>query len=188
MELTDEIIQTAIKAFNEKGLKFTMDDIANELHISKKTIYKQFTNKEELLHALIDEAFREIKILEKNIYEDPKLSTKEKIQKIIIALPVPYESFNSNRFLEIRQASPFLLEIMKEHLETGWELTIKLLEQGMEEGVIGPISIPVLRIMITASIESFISSSLLDENGITYSEALDDMMSILMKGIELNEK
>ena len=39
MTLELQILDAAIEAFNEKGVKFTMDDIAKALGISKKTIY-----------------------------------------------------------------------------------------------------------------------------------------------------
>ena len=42
MELRESILQGTIRVFNQKGLKFTMDDIANALGISKKTIYTVF--------------------------------------------------------------------------------------------------------------------------------------------------
>ena len=42
MEVREAVLEAAIKAFNQKGLKFTMDDIAKELSMSKKTIYTIF--------------------------------------------------------------------------------------------------------------------------------------------------
>ena len=39
-ELKENIMQGTLQAFNQKGLKFTMDDIAKILGISKKTIYQ----------------------------------------------------------------------------------------------------------------------------------------------------
>jgi AcrR family transcriptional regulator len=39
MELKDKIIDAVIEEFNEKGLKFTMDDIARHMGISKRTRY-----------------------------------------------------------------------------------------------------------------------------------------------------
>ena len=39
-ELRKMILNGTMEVFNEKGLKFTMDDIAKQLKISKKTIYK----------------------------------------------------------------------------------------------------------------------------------------------------
>ena len=54
MDLKETILEGTIGIFNEKGLKFTMDDIAESLKISKKTIYKVFQNKEELFLAMVD--------------------------------------------------------------------------------------------------------------------------------------
>ena len=38
MEIGEKIIDTAIEEFKQKGLKFTMSDVAKSLSISKKTI------------------------------------------------------------------------------------------------------------------------------------------------------
>ena len=38
MDLREQILKGTLQVFNYKGMKFTMDDIAYELGISKKTI------------------------------------------------------------------------------------------------------------------------------------------------------
>ena len=43
------IIENAITQYRKKGLSFTMEDIAKDMHIAKKTIYKFFPSKEALL-------------------------------------------------------------------------------------------------------------------------------------------
>ena len=48
-ELKENIMQGTLQAFNQKGLKFTMDDIAKILGISKKTIYQVFRDKDSLI-------------------------------------------------------------------------------------------------------------------------------------------
>ena len=45
-ETKEKILKGTIQVFNKKGLKLTMDDVADELKISKKTIYKEFASKE----------------------------------------------------------------------------------------------------------------------------------------------
>ena len=45
--LKDDILEATIKAFQKKGLKFTMDDIASLLGISKKTIYTVFPDRKK---------------------------------------------------------------------------------------------------------------------------------------------
>ncbi|MBQ2213728.1 MAG: TetR family transcriptional regulator, partial [Erysipelotrichaceae bacterium] len=37
MELNQQIIDKATELFNQKGLRFTLDEISEQLHISKKT-------------------------------------------------------------------------------------------------------------------------------------------------------
>ena len=37
--IREQILDATVLVFNKKGMKFTMDDIARELGMSKKTIY-----------------------------------------------------------------------------------------------------------------------------------------------------
>ena len=53
-EIKEKIIIAAIEEFGKKGLKFTMDDIAKNLGMSKKTLYNVYANKEEMLLELAD--------------------------------------------------------------------------------------------------------------------------------------
>lgn len=54
MELRDEIVQRAEKLFMKLGIKsVTMDDIARELGISKKTLYQHFEKKDQLVKDVV---------------------------------------------------------------------------------------------------------------------------------------
>ena len=45
-----KIVETALQMFNGRGIRsVTMDDIASAMHMSKRTLYETFANKEELL-------------------------------------------------------------------------------------------------------------------------------------------
>lgn len=46
--LKGDILEATIQAFQKKGLKFTMDDLASLLGISKKTIYTVFPDKKRV--------------------------------------------------------------------------------------------------------------------------------------------
>lgn len=49
-ETREKIVETALQMFNSRGCRgVTMDDIAQALHMSKRTLYETFANKEELL-------------------------------------------------------------------------------------------------------------------------------------------
>lgn len=52
MEVLDKILNAATELFRQYGFKtITMDDIARRSGISKKTLYQQFGNKEEVVEA-----------------------------------------------------------------------------------------------------------------------------------------
>lgn len=70
-----KIIQQSIKSLQAEGLRFSIDLLAKELKISKKTIYKYFKNKEALAMA---------------IYEKFYLDTKKKITQILKNKPKNY--------------------------------------------------------------------------------------------------
>lgn len=54
--IRNHIIEVAMKAFYARGVKnVTMDDIAHELTMSKRTLYQLFSDKETLLLACINE-------------------------------------------------------------------------------------------------------------------------------------
>ena len=54
MDIKDRIIEEATEMFFRSGIKaITMDDIARELGISKRTIYELFRDKEELLRECL---------------------------------------------------------------------------------------------------------------------------------------
>ena len=54
--MREKIIDTAIEEFTRNGLKFTMNDVAKALGISKKTIYTVYPDKE----AQLTSGFHEI--------------------------------------------------------------------------------------------------------------------------------
>lgn len=64
-----KIVDTALQMFNNRGCKgVTMDDIAQELHISKRTLYETFSNKEELLAECLMGVHDEIDALHHNFF------------------------------------------------------------------------------------------------------------------------
>ncbi|MBO5336888.1 MAG: TetR/AcrR family transcriptional regulator [Lachnospiraceae bacterium] len=183
MELRESIIEGTIVVFNQKGLKFTMDDIAKQLCISKKTIYTVFSDKETLFYAVVDYMFDSIKESERQVLEDTSLSTLEKIRKILGVLPEGYKEIDFRQLYLLKEKYPQIYRKVEERLETGWESSIQLLEQGMQEGVIRPIPVALVKMMLEAALEQFFQRDILIRNGLTYTEALEEVVGILVDGI-----
>lgn len=187
MTLRMKIIQAATQSFNKDGAKFTLVDVTKLIGISKKTIYTQFENKEDLLMAMVIEGFRAIKIEEQIILDNQDLTTVDKIRKIIIVQPDKFNALNFSQLVTIKDKYPELYTEIRRRIESDWEPTIALIEQGIEEGCIRSISIPVFKAMVEASIRHFWESESIQSSSIGYQHALSEMMNILMTGIELKK-
>jgi len=104
MELVSRVQSTAERLFRRFGVKsVTMDDVAKEISISKKTLYKCFRDKESLVHSTVESHMRE---------------NEEAIEKIINTEPNAIEQFHlitmylmSNQ----RKMSPSMLYDLKKY-------------------------------------------------------------------------
>ena len=84
MEKREEIIQTAIYFFGEKGYFSTsMQDIAKECGISKGTLYNFFESKEDLLVQVIDSGYQKMMENIRIVDYDSSLTPKERLVKKI---------------------------------------------------------------------------------------------------------
>lgn len=54
--MREKIIDATVEEFKQNGLKFTMNDLAKRLGISKKTIYTVFESKQAVLVAITGKA------------------------------------------------------------------------------------------------------------------------------------
>lgn len=103
-ELRNRILKAAMTEFLHKGVKSVkMDDIANTLAISKRTLYEIYSNKEELL-------LEAVRIHEQEFTDHMlqySLDTNHNVMDIII-------EFYKKKLLAIADVSPlFLVELRK---------------------------------------------------------------------------
>lgn len=104
LELRNRILKAAMTEFLHKGVKSVkMDDIANTLAISKRTLYEIYSNKEELL-------LEAVRIHEQEFNDHMlqySLDKKHNVMDIII-------EFYKKKLLAIADVSPlFLVELRK---------------------------------------------------------------------------
>ncbi len=178
-----KILEATIDTFNEKGLKFTMDDIAHDVGMSKKTIYMVFNDKRDLFNNMVDYCFDSIKEAEQRILADDSLSTVDKIRQILGVMPDRYKGIDLRKLYILKDKYPDVFAHVAVRLENDWEPTINLLKEGIKEGSIRPINIPIFKVMLEAAIEQFFQRDVLMENRMTYNEGLAEVVSILVDGI-----
>ena len=131
MEAKERILLKAEELFMQYGIRsVSMDDIANNLGMSKKTLYQYFADKDELVDAVVDGHIREIQ----GDCVDCKKDAKDAIHEIFLMMERIMEEFNNmnpmllydlekfhfkayQRFREHKDK--FLLQIIRENLEWG---------------------------------------------------------------------
>ena len=165
-------IQETIALCSSQGLDFTMSELAARLGMSKKTLYVLFESKEALLLATVDAMFDEVKV-----------SVAEKIRRLVVVLPDSYQTLDWTRLQGVEEKYPVVYRRIRQRLETGWEPTLDLLRQGVEQGVLRPFEPGLFRAVVEGAIEHFLSSNALEREGLGYVQAMDGMMDLLMEGI-----
>ena len=185
MDIRSEILSATIPVFNKKGSKFTMDDVAKEVGISKKTIYTVFADKQELVYDMVDYCFDSIKKSEERVMKNAGLTTIEKLQAILGVLPDGYKDIDFAQLYILRDKYPRIYSRVEERLESGWDTTIELLRRGMEEGVVRQIDTAIVKVMFEATLEQFFRRDVLVKNKISYSDALAQVLDIICNGIKL---
>ena len=202
MNNKEKILQATIQAFKKgfmeagpillepiMNLKVTVPDryTGDVLAMSKKTIYTIFKDKNTLFMEMVDYLFDTIKESESEIIEDNTLSTIEKIRRILGVMPESYKDIDLRQLYMLKDKFPEIYRHVEERLENGWETTIKLLEQGIEEEVIRPVNVLMFKMMMEASIEQFFQRDILIRAGMTYTQGLDEIVGILLDGVAVKE-
>ena len=132
--MREKILDTAGNMFLNYGFKsVTMDDIANEIGISKKTIYKYFQNKVELVDAstvvvqkTIDTAINEIIVLELNAIEE-NFAIKKVFQNM-------FKKAKTSPMFQLKKYYPETFSKLMEHEMCSFrECVMSNLEKGINE-------------------------------------------------------
>lgn len=135
MEIKERIIAKAREQFFRYGVKsVTMDDIAGELGISKKTIYQHFEDKDAIVHQLMMAEMAN----DKCEWNDLDGSSNNVIEKIVKSMDIIRKAFaeiNPSAFFDIKKYHPKTWQLFQDHKQNFVMDSIrKELLQGIEEG------------------------------------------------------
>ncbi|MDP4145528.1 MAG: TetR/AcrR family transcriptional regulator [Bacillota bacterium] len=180
--MKDIILKTAAEKIQRYGLrKFTMDEIAEELKISKKTLYKYFSGKDAIIH----EYFMEI--IESDMNNTLEALEKgealvDKINAIIYSyhkyrLPVSvYDEaykFYHKEWEEVQKLKDFKLKLIND-----------VLKAAMDEGHIKKdINLNIIGLMLENTINTLLSYEFLSKNDLTMKEAINEVLKVILHGI-----
>ncbi len=183
----EKILKHSRNKFHQEGFyKISMDEIAADLHISKKTIYKHFPSKEILL---------------KEICSDTTCIIKSKIEEIlfgsedVVVKFVRLLNMHSNMTMNISDKwikdltihAPGIKQSIDEMKNDQVnKVFTKLLEQGKREGLIENYPTPIIIASFNSSLMAVVNHDFLINNKFTIHHAFKITYEMLLNGILTN--
>ena len=185
MEIKERIIAKAREQFFRYGVKsVTMDDIAGELGISKKTIYQHFEDKDAIVHQLMMAEMAN----DKCEWNDLDGSSNNVIEKIVKSMDIIRKAFaeiNPSAFFDIKKYHPKTWQLFQDHKQNFVMDSIrKELLQGIEEGFFrADIKVEILVRMRIEQIEIGFDPHLFPPNKFSLIEVELTMLDHYIRGI-----
>lgn len=137
MEQKNKFLEKALALFLENGAKtLTMDDIAREFGMSKRTIYQHYKNKEELLNSVLD--FHTDMVISK-LKAITEIENLNSVEKMLIRDEDLQKLSNNQKSIFIRQVKKYYSNLSKKNAIKAYEklktIFISNIEQGQKEGL-----------------------------------------------------
>ncbi len=180
--MKERIVESCAKYINMYGVKrFTVDDIAKDLGISKKTIYKYFNSKDELVSEFISMSIKD------NINNTLEAVNKEEtiIGKLNAALLSHHKYEMPLEILEgIQKHYPDDWEKIEKQRSFKIELVRNFIKQGIDAGKLRKdINIEVISLILDKTTRAIFEYNFLVENNLNINNAVKEIQKILLYGI-----
>ncbi len=136
MELKEQIISRSKDLFMKFGVRsVTMDDIARELGISKKTLYQYFENKDQLVNEVIQAHCEESHCAMVKIHEQADNALDE-ITKMGMYIIAKVEHVSASTLYDLRKYYRMAWENLMTHQDTMVIECMRInLQRGIQEGL-----------------------------------------------------
>ena len=189
MEIKDKIISNSGKLFFKYGIRnITMDAIAEDLGISKRTIYENFKDKDELLTYCL-----EANTLEQNKIVDEILNNSENLIEALIKII----KHNVNTLKLINPV--FYFDVQKYYYEL-FEVKIKknrkknltrisdILNRGIQEKIFrSEINVEIVALLILEQFKMMGNQEIFPENKFSKVEIFENISINFIRGLATNE-
>lgn len=185
MASKEHILETTCRLFMERGCKsVTMDDIASENGISKRTLYEQFADKSALLEACI------LYMGEKdNVRIEEIRKNSENVLEFLFAVH-SYRSDSgmkiyANFFSELQKYYPEVYEGVVARMRSGiFRSNRELIVTGQRQGIFHDyMNVDILAALITRAMNMVKDSGISRDLDVTGKEVMQNMLFIFLRGM-----
>lgn len=187
--LKERILDYSRERFFEEGFQaVSMDEIAAGLGISKKTFYKYFPSKDDLLRQIAERTMAEARaMMHKLLASD--LTFIEKLDRFSVLIGTQLSKTSRALARDIRRYAPELWHRIERFREERiQDVFSRLFEQGVREGFVRPeVNKRIFLLAYRAAINNIINPAVLADEPFSFQEALHGIVSIFFRGILTDE-
>ena len=183
-EIRERIISFAREHFMHEGFsKVTLDEIATELGMSKKTLYKYFEDKEDLLRAGIEENLRKI-ANEIDTITTSDGSFGEKLARVMMLIGKQMSRLSRGAMHDMQKFTPELWkQIETFRREQIFNKIGKMITQAREENIFRSyVNEQILTLMIVNCIQGILNPDVLSQNSFSAEEAFRIIFRTIFEG------
>ncbi|MDI1445598.1 TetR/AcrR family transcriptional regulator [Polyangium sp. 6x1] len=185
-EARGRILAVARRLFFAHGFgRVTMDEIASELAMSKKTLYRHFASKEDLCEAVIDAAFTAIDAELAAALDDVRLGFEDKLDRFMRIVAAGYEEARGPLLTDLHRDAPSLwARVDAWRSKVVHTRTRALFAAGKRAGVFRP-DVPedlVVRLVI-GNAQNILRPDVLAALGLSFPEAFAHCKAVLLDGV-----
>ena len=177
---TQQLFSQTMSLYFEKGARFTMDDVASRLGISKKTLYETVRSKDELAVRMVEYYFAQVAALQDQIHNDLSLSPVDKLKKLLCATPdLPMRKYHLE---ELKRSLPEAYAVLDERLRQGWDRTLAVLDDAKSQGMVKKIDSSLFSKIYASAIEDILMENDIHSD-LTFKQKQEQIVEILLFGI-----
>jgi Transcriptional regulator len=177
-----QILVTTYQEMNKYGMKFTMDDVAAQLGMSKKTLYKLFRSKNELVLAVIESLIQFVKAKEQIVLK----SDVPLPQKLFDFLLLDIDEFGhpSSVFArDVCEQHPEAFKILQDFAAHRAKLLKELLDKSVAKGIIHPVHTGLVSDMLSCVAKTVLLDKLDEKNNMGFQESIRAIIDLITRGL-----
>jgi AcrR family transcriptional regulator len=182
--LRQRIIEAGRDRFFAMGFsKVTMDELVGELGISKKTMYKQFPSKDDLVDAITDWQMIHVASQVKEIVNSP-IGFIERIHKLWLFVGEMLSLISRQYRDDMRRFRPDLWKRIEDfRREQLIENATKLVDEGRRLGIFRQdVNKEILVLMYFGAIQSILNPEVLAQHSFSAQEAFEAILRVMFDG------
>ena len=189
IEDKQRIVEVASRHFRLVGIsKVTLDEIASELGMSKKTMYKFFPSKEDLLTDVVHGIMNRLRAnVESTVASDKPFA--EKASELLGHLGRVIGTTSKQFLIDLQRFSPGLWKELEEFRRQRILTSIRaIFIQAKEEGVFRrDLNVDLFLLIFLNSVQNIVNPQVLAEQSFSMEEALRGIFRIMFEGAMTDE-